>query len=54
MMVKEIKKNEETLYICETCGFAYKQKEWAKKCQQWDEQYQTCNLEIIQHAVPLE
>ncbi len=53
-MVKETKKNGKPLYICEACGFAYKQKEWSEKCQEWDEQHQTCNLEIIQHAVPLE
>ncbi len=53
-MVKEIKKNEKTLYICEECGFAYDHKEWAQKCQQWCKQNQSCNLEITQHAVPLE
>ena len=34
-IVKEMKKNEKTLYICEACGFAYEQKEWAEKCQEW-------------------
>jgi len=53
-MVKETKKDRKTLYICEACGFAYEEKEWAQKCQEWDEQHQTCNLEIIQHSVPLE
>lgn len=53
-MVKEIKKNGKTLYICEECGFGYEQKEWAEKCQQWCQQYQSCNLEITQHAIPLE
>ena len=53
-MVREEKKNGKPLYICEECGFAYEEKEWAEKCQEWDEQHQTCNLEIIQHAVPLD
>lgn len=52
-MVREIKKNSKTLYICEECDFAYEQKEWAEKCQQWDEEHHTCNLEIIQHGAPL-
>ncbi len=52
-MVKETEKNGGTLYICEECGFAYKEKEWAEKCQQWCEQHQSCSLEITQHAVPL-
>ena len=52
-MVKEVKKKGKTLYICEACGFACKEREWARKCQQWDEEHHTCNLKIIQHAVPL-
>lgn len=53
-MVKETKKNENTLYICEECGFAYEEKQWAQKCQNWCRQHQSCNLEITQHTVPLE
>ena len=53
-MVKEIKKNGDTLYLCEECGMAYKEKEWAQKCQAWCKEHHTCNLEIIEHAVPLE
>lgn len=53
-MVKELRKDDSKLYVCEACGFAYKEKELAEKCQQWCEQHQSCNLEITQHAVPLE
>ena len=53
-MVKELYKNGKTYHICEECGFAYEQKEWAEKCQQWCKETQSCNLEITQHAVPLE
>ncbi len=53
-MVKETKENGKTLYICEECGFAYEQKEWAQKCQEWCREHNSCNLEIIQHAVPSE
>ena len=49
-----MKKNGETLYICEECGFDYEQKKWAEKCQEWCKQHQSCNLEINQHSVPLE
>ena len=52
-MVKEMKKNENTLYICEECGFAYEQREWAEKCQQWCVEHQSCNLEITQHGVTM-
>ena len=53
-MVKELRKDNVTLYICEACGFSYKEKEWAEKCQKWCMQHQSCNLEITRHAVPLE
>lgn len=53
-MVKELRKDRQTLYVCASCGFAYKEKELAEKCQQWCEQNQSCNLEITQYAVPLE
>ena len=53
-MVKEIRKNGETLYICDECGFAYEQEEWAQKYRLWCEQHQGCNLEITRHGAPLE
>jgi len=53
-MVKEMRKNGKTLYICEECGFAYKEKELAEKCQQWCEEHNSCNLEITKYAVSLE
>lgn len=52
-MVKEIKKSGKTLYICEECGFAYGEKEWAEKCQRWCSAHQSCNLEITEHGEPL-
>ena len=53
-MVKETKTDGKTLYVCEECGFAYEEPEWAQKCQLWCRQYQSCNLEITEHSVPLE
>ena len=53
-MVKELPRDNKTFYTCEACGFAYEQKEWAQKCQEWCEEHNSCNLEITQHAVPLE
>jgi len=53
-MVKEVKKNDKPLYVCEECGFGYEEKEWAEKCQLWCQQHHSCNLEIIQHGTPLE
>jgi hypothetical protein len=30
VMVKEIKQGAKTLYVCEVCGLAYEEKEWAE------------------------
>lgn len=50
-MVKETEKDKRTLYLCEECGFAYAEKEWADKCENWCKEYSSCNLEITKHAV---
>lgn len=50
-MVKEEIKNNRKYYICEACGFIYKEKEWAEKCQEWCNKYNSCNIEITKHAV---
>lgn len=39
------------LYQCEECGFHYKDKEWAEKCEAWCREHHSCNLEIVKHAV---
>ncbi len=53
-MVKELIREGETLYVCDACGLAYKERELAERCQSWCEQTQSCNLEITQKAVPLD
>ncbi len=50
-MVKQTKKGDKDLYICEECGFYYKEKEWAEKCESWCKEHHGCNLEITKHAV---
>ena len=50
-MVHEIRKNGESLYVCEVCGFAYKEKFWAVKCQDFCTENDACSLEITSHAV---
>jgi hypothetical protein len=46
-MVKQV--NE--LFQCEKCLLFYKEKEWAEKCEEWDSKHNSCNLEIVKHAV---
>ncbi|MDP2729757.1 MAG: hypothetical protein Q8O55_04685 [Dehalococcoidales bacterium] len=54
-MVKQLIQEDKTLYLCEACGAAYPEKEWAEKCQAWCEAHGgTCNIEIIAHSVPVE
>jgi len=50
-MVKIIAQNNQNYYQCSECGFKYKEKEWAKKCETWCKEHKSCNLEIIKHAV---
>ena len=49
-MVKTIKKEDNELYQCEECGFTYKDKEWAEKCEAWCKENHSCNLEITQYS----
>jgi len=53
-MVTKLHKDSGTFYVCDACGFAYKENEMAEKCQSWCEEHHSCNLEITQHAVPSE
>ncbi len=53
-MATELQRNGTTYYVCDVCGFAYKQRELAEKCQSWCSEKNSCNLEITQHAVPLD
>lgn len=50
-MVKIIKKENKTTYQCEECKLRYKDNKWAKKCEKWCHENQSCNLEIIEHAI---
>ena len=45
-------KNDQQYYKCKECGFRYKDKEWAEKCEAWCKKHQSCNLEIIAHGMP--
>lgn len=53
-MVKPINKNNEELWVCEECNFAYKEKELAQKCEDFCKERHQCSLEITKYAVPLE
>lgn len=44
-------KKENNLFICEECNLKYKEKEIAKKCEDWCKKTKSCNLDIIKHAI---
>ncbi len=57
ILVKHFTKEKEEkieTYICPLCGYEYKEKEWAAKCQRWCQEYKSCNLDIIKHGSPKE
>lgn len=50
-MVKTVRREGKTLYVCEICGLAYKEKGWADKCESWCREHEgSCNLEAAGHA----
>ena len=52
-MVTEIKKDGKVFFKCEACSFLYAEKEWAKKCEDYCKEKQSCSLDITKHAVKL-
>jgi len=48
---KTKKEREKRLYQCPECGLWYREKKWAKKCENWCKKHKSCNLEIIKHAI---
>lgn len=45
------KSRKSKLYQCPECGFWYKEKKWAQKCEQWCRKHKSCNIEITKHAI---
>ncbi|MBI4173795.1 MAG: hypothetical protein HY519_03695 [Candidatus Aenigmarchaeota archaeon] len=50
-MVKQDSKNGNSVFVCEACGFAYREQAWAEKCQAWCAKHKSCNVLITRHAV---
>jgi len=50
-MVHQVDKNGERLHVCDACGFAYKERSWGEKCQDYCTKHGACSLEITSHAV---
>ncbi len=39
------------IFFCPACHLGYKETVWAKKCEVWCRENNSCNLEITQHAI---
>ncbi len=52
-MVKEEIKKVKEYYQCGECEFFYKDKEWAKKCEDFCKKHKSCSIEITKHAVEI-
>jgi len=50
-MVKIIQKENKIYYQCEECHHIYENEVLAKKCEDWCQKYQSCNLEIVKQAI---
>ena len=50
-MARTLTKNKKLSYMCKECNMMYKEKELAKKCEDWCRKYKSCNTEIIKHAI---
>jgi hypothetical protein len=46
-MVKKVN----ALFQCEECGFKFKNKETAQKCEDFCKKYKSCNTELIKEAI---
>ena len=51
-MVKVLTKSDQELYQCVECGFQYRERVWAEKCEAWCKEHMSCNLEIIKQGIP--
>lgn len=50
-VVRFIREKNKQAFQCSECNLLYKDKEWAEKCEKWCKENQSCNLDIISHAI---
>jgi len=50
-MVREVEKNGKTYFMCEACDMYYGTRELAQKCEDFCNEYKSCNTELMKHAV---
>jgi len=50
-MVSEKEHVGEKIYICDQCGYGYKVRETAERCEEWCSAHQSCSIQITKDAV---
>lgn len=50
-MVKELSKANQKFYVCEACGFGYKDIQTAQQCENYCSEHNSCSTEITKDAV---
>ncbi len=50
-MVKPELYKGKNIFACEACGFGYKEKQLAQKCEDFCKKNNSCSLEITKHAI---
>jgi len=53
-MVKEVKHKGKIYFQCEACDLYYENREIAQKCEDFCNEKQACNTEIIKYSVRLD
>jgi len=53
-MAKESVENKNSYFTCKECGFLYKEKSLAEKCEKWCKEHHSCNISIAKYAVKLD
>ena len=41
----------ETIHTCDICGFGYRERKRAERCEEYCVEYQSCSIEIMKDAV---
>ncbi len=52
-MAEETNLQGEIVYKCLRCGWLYRDRLIADKCEAWCKKHKSCNLEIAKHAIKL-
>lgn len=45
---------KQELYQCPACKLYYRDREIRDRCEAWCREHQSCNLDLVQYAVPAE